>query len=219
MKMFRQPILLCTLFFFVFSCKEKEKEAITSPELKDSNSTPSVNVSPANSVINPYAPVDVSPMDMSYYPVEYPKLKMANVNIAAPVIRVVYSRPHLQGRHLFNDVLKYGEPWRLGANEATEIQFYRDLVIQGKKIKAGRYILYCIPEAEKWTIALNSNIDSWGLKQEPAKDVQRFDISVKHDHGGPSLEYFTIVFEKTSTGADMIMAWGDIVARLPITFR
>jgi hypothetical protein len=219
MKMLRLPILICTLLLTIFSCKEKEKEAVANPDIKeDTNSTPPVNVSP-NSTVNPFAPVDVSPMDMSYYPVEYPKLKMANSNITAPVVRVVYSRPHLQGRHLFNDVLKYNEPWRLGANEATEIQFYRDLTIQNKKIKAGRYILYCIPEAEKWTIALNSDIDSWGLKQEPAKDVQRFDIPVRHDHGGPSLEYFTIVFEKTTTGADMVMAWGDIVARLPITFR
>lgn len=217
--MLRQPILICTLLLTIFSCKEKEKEAVAKPDIKeDTNSTPPVNVSP-NTAVNPFAPVDVSPMDMSYYPVEYPKLKMANHNIAAPVVRVVYSRPHLQGRHLFNDVLKYSEPWRLGANEATEIQFYRDLTIQNKKIKAGRYILYCIPEAEKWTIALNSDIDSWGLKQEPAKDVQRFDIPVRHDHGGPSLEYFTIVFEKTTTGADMVMAWGDIVARLPLIFR
>jgi hypothetical protein len=222
MKMFRQPLLILTLLLSLFSCKDKEKEAVTKPDaVKDSNSAvtaPSVNVS-HSTVVNPYATVDVSPMDMSYYPVEYPKLKMANVNIPPPVVRVVYSRPHLQGRHLFNDVLKYGEPWRLGANESTEIQFYRDVTIQDKKVKTGRYILYCIPEADKWTIVLNSNNDSWGLKQEPTKDIDRFDIPAKHDHGGPSLEYFTIVFEKTATGADMIMAWGDIVARLPITFR
>jgi hypothetical protein len=219
MKMFRQPILICILLSSIFSCKEKEKEAVASPGIKkDSNSSPTVNVNP-KTVINPYAAVDVSPMDMSYYPVDYPKLKMGNATLATPVVRVVYSRPHLQGRHLFNDVLKYGEPWRLGANESTEIQFYKDLTIQGKKIKSGRYILYCIPEADKWTIVLSSNIDSWGLKQDPAKDVQRFDVPVTHDHGGPSLEFFTIVFEKTTTGADMIMAWGDIVAKLPLTFR
>jgi hypothetical protein len=131
---------------------------------------------------------------------------------------VIYSRPHLGGRHLFDNLLKYGEPWRLGANEATEIQFYRDVTILDKKIKAGRYVLYCIPEKENWTIVLNSHVDSWGLKQEMSKDVQRFKVPVQHDHGGPSLEYFTIVFEKTAGGADLIMAWGDVVCRLPIQF-
>jgi hypothetical protein len=63
---------------------------------------------------------------------------------------------------------------------------------------------------------LNSNIDSWGLKQDAEKDVQRFTVPAVHDHGSPSLEYFTIVFEKTGSGANMIMAWGDIAAKLPI---
>jgi hypothetical protein len=214
MKMVRQSLTVLTLSFILFSCKENEKQ----PVIK--NETPKdtiINVPPQN-VINPYASVDVSPMDMSYYPVDYPKIKMANQNVAPPVVRVVYSRPHLQGRHLFNDVLKYGEPWRLGANEATEIQFFREVMIQGKKIRAGRYVLYCIPEQDKWTVVLNANIDSWGLKQEPSKDIERFDIKPVHDHGGPSLEYFTIVFEKTTTGTDMIMAWGDILAKLPINF-
>ncbi|HEY6504789.1 MAG TPA: DUF2911 domain-containing protein [Chitinophagaceae bacterium] len=219
MKMTWLQLIMITLLFSIFSCKGKEKEVASKPVIeKDTNTAPAnINVTP-NAVVNPYAGVDVSPMDMSYYPVDYPKLKMANDNTPPLVARVVYSRPHLQGRHLFNDVLKYGEPWRLGANESTEIQLYRDVTIQGKKVKAGRYILYCIPEADKWTIVLNTNIDSWGLKQEPAKDIQRFDIPAIHDHNGPSLEYFTIVFEKTAGGADMVMAWGDVLAKLPINF-
>ena len=209
--------MVIILVFFIFSCKEKDKQSVNKPgAVKDSINT-RINASP-NTAANPYVIFDVSPMDMSYYPVDYPKLKMASTTITPPVMRVIYSRPHLQGRHLFDQVLKYGEPWRLGANESTEIQFYRDVTIQGKKIKPGRYILYCIPEADKWTIVLNSYIDSWGLKQEPDKDIQRFIIPVSHDHGGPSLEYFTMIFEKSATGANMIMAWGDILAKLPINF-
>jgi hypothetical protein len=214
MKLIRHQLAALSLALFIFSCKENEKQPIVKNDRpKDSI----LNVAPDN-VINPYATVDVSPMDMSYYPVEYPKLKMANNSIPPPVARVVYSRPHLQGRHLFTQVLKYGDTWRLGANESTEIQLYRDVMIQDKKVKTGRYILYCIPEADKWTIVFNSNTDSWGLKQDSTKDIQRFVILPTHDHGGPSLEYFTIVFEKTVTGADMIMAWGDIVAKLPLHF-
>ena len=166
--------------------------------------------------INPYASVDISPMDMCYFPVDYPKIKMANPKVGPPVARVIYSRPHLQRRALFNGILKYGELWRMGANEATEIDFYRTVSIQGKKIPAGRYILYGIPQPDKWTIILNSNIDSWGLKQDPAMDVARFEVPVSTN--GITLEYFTLVFEKTNTGADLVIAWADIVARLPIEF-
>jgi hypothetical protein len=33
-----------------------------------------------------------------------------------------------------------------------------------------------------------------------------------------SIEYFTMVFEKTDTGADLLMAWDNAEARLPIGF-
>ena len=141
---------------------------------------------------------------------------MTNSISTPPVMRIIYSRPHLQGRKLFHNLLKYGEPWRLGANEATEIQFYQDVTIQNKKIKAGRYILYCIPQEETWTIVLNNNVDTWGLKIDSTKDLNRFEIPVTHNN--PPLEYLTIVFEKADHGAKLLMAWDDIKAELPIDF-
>ena len=45
--------------------------------------------------VNSYSPVDISPMDMSYYPVDYPISKMGKAASSAPLARVIYSRPHL----------------------------------------------------------------------------------------------------------------------------
>jgi hypothetical protein len=160
--------------------------------------------------------VDISPMDMSYFPEDYPKLKMTKQAVQPPLARIIYSRPHLQGRHIFHEVLKYAEPWRMGANESTELDLYSDATIQGKKIPAGRYVLYCIPQEHTWTIILNSNIDSWGLEPDPAKDIARFNIAVKTNPF--SLEYFTMVFQKTVAGADLLMAWDNVEGRLPISF-
>jgi hypothetical protein len=42
---------------------------------------------------------------------------------------------------------------------------------------------------------LNSNIDSWGLKQDASKDVGDLKYLATSAH---SLEYFTMVFEKTA---------------------
>ena len=203
-------ILFC--FVFLLSCDDKKKSSDeTTKTTKDTNSIVKPEV-----YSNPYSPIDVSPMDMSYYPVDYPKLKMTNSISTPPMMRIIYSRPHLQGRQLFHNLLKYGEPWRLGANEATEIQFYQDVTIQKKKIKAGRYILYCIPQEATWTIVLNSNVDTWGLKIDSTKDLDHFEIPITH--GNPSLEYLTVIFEKTDHGAKLLMAWDDIKAELPIEF-
>jgi len=209
----RQLSILALLVLFALGCKQNKKDEPASEKViaPDSvkNQVPEVTV-------NPYASVDISPMDMSYFPVDYPKIKMAHPNISPPVMRVIYSRPHLQRRALFNGILKYDEPWRLGANEASEIDFYKPVSIQGKKISAGRYIIYGIPHIDKWTIILNSNIDSWGLKQDSTKDIGSFEVPVLTNN--VSLEYFTMVFEKTESGADLLIAWADVLARLPIKF-
>ena len=208
------PLLLLVVFV---ACKDEEKKEPTA-----NNTTPDSLVAslPNQSMpVNAYPNIDISPMDMIYFPVEYPKLKMTgniiDTPIGKPVARVIYSRPHLGKRHLFRDLLKYDEPWRLGANESTEIEFYKPVTIQGKKIKPGRYILYAIPHPETWTIVLNSNTDSWGLHPDPAKDVQRFDIPVTNTN--PVQEYFTIVFENAGADANLVISWDNLVARLPIS--
>ena len=213
MKQVNQYLALFLLLLFAIDCKQKQKEETVDQKVKSPDSL--INQQPEPTA-NTYASVDISPMDMSYFPVDYPKIKMAHANTPPPVARLIYSRPHLQRRPLFNGILKYDEPWRLGANEASEINFYKNVTIQGKKIRAGRYIIYGIPHVDKWTIILNSNIDTWGLKQDTTKDAGRFEIPVSTN--GTSLEYFTMVFEKTDTGANLVIAWADVVAKLPIEF-
>lgn len=197
------------LLFICLACNDvAEKKPTANAIRKDTI------VSPVKETTNPYDPIDVSPMDMTYFPVDYPKLKMAKAITAPPVARVIYSRPHRQGRKIFGSLLKYGEPWRLGANEATEIDLYQAVTIQNKRIPQGRYALYCIPRESSWTVVFNSNIDSWGLKPDPQKDLYKFEIPVQHSD--VSIEYFTIVFEKATEGAELLMAWDDVVAKLPI---
>jgi hypothetical protein len=215
MKISRPAFAYLILLSLFFSCKENDKQSPPPANNASNDSSNQPPVRPRHDV-NRYVTVDVSPMDMSYCPIDYPQIKMSNNTSQLPVARVIYSRPQLQGRHLFHELLKYGEPWRLGANESTEIQFYRNVTIQDQKIKPGRYIMYCIPAENNWTIVLNGNIDSWGLHQDVTKDLNRFEIPIIKNN--PPLEYYTMVFEKTDSGADLIMAWDDIVAKLPINF-
>src|SRR6202012_1966682 len=73
--------------------------------------------------------LDNSPLDMTYYPADYPVLKIQDKVTEPLIARVVYSRPQKRGRKLFGDLIQYGEIWRLGANEATEIEFFQDVKI------------------------------------------------------------------------------------------
>ena len=208
----RSYFIIIPLFFFV-ACSNKENKPVEKDLISSKDSS---RIKAPGKNENPYVIVDISPMDMSYYPADYPILKMTKAINTEPLARIIYSRPHLQGRTLFHDLLKYGELWRLGANESTELDLYTDALIQDKKIKAGRYILYCIPEPDNWTIIINSNIDSWGLHPDSTKDIARFIIPVKQTAN--HLEYYTMIFEKTSTGAELLMAWDNLEARLPFRF-
>lgn len=163
-------------------------------------------------------PVDKSPMDMIYYPVNYPVLKIQD-KISGPLIaRVVYSRPKKEGRVLFGGLVEYGKLWRLGANEATEIEFFKPARINGKKVSKGRYTIYAIPYETTWTIIINKDTDTWGhFKYDQKKDLIRVDVPVQKSND--LLENFAMQFEKTSTGADLVIAWDVVRVELPITFN
>ncbi len=206
--------LIIVPMLFIIACSNKESKPVDNKGIIATKDSSKIKAPGKNE--NPYVIVDVSPMDISYYPADYPILKMTKAINTEPLARIIYSRPHLQGRQLFHNLLKYGEPWRLGANESTELDLYTDALIQDRKIKAGRYILYCIPEPDNWTIIINSNIDSWGLHPDSAKDIARFIIPIKQTAN--HLEYYTMIFEKKGDGAELLMAWDNLEARLPFRF-
>ncbi|WP_300601745.1 DUF2911 domain-containing protein [Niabella sp.] len=200
-------------FALLVACNQKPESKRTQPV---SNVAPSGGMQPVNAP-NPYEPVDVSPLDMSYYPVHYPLQKMSGIATEKPVMRVIYSRPHLQGRSLFGSVLKYDQPWRMGANEATELDVFRPVYLSNKKIEPGRYTLYSIPHEKSWTIVLNKDLDTWGLRQDSTQDLLRVEVPSTDDN--PMVEYFTMVFQRADTGANLIVAWGRTLVKLPFVIK
>jgi hypothetical protein len=171
-------------------------------------------------LVNPYVTHDQSPMDMSYYPPDYPVMRMNGTDSEALLARVIYSRPQKKGRIIFGNsgrsLRQYGKEWRLGANEATEIEFFKPVVINQRKIEKGRYIIYAVPFPDKWTIVLNSNLYTWGLHMDTAKDIFKTDIPTILQ--SPIVEDFTMVFEPATYGADLILAWDNVKVVLPISY-
>jgi hypothetical protein len=161
-------------------------------------------------------PIDKSPMDMCYYPTNYPVLKIQD-KITEPLLaRVVYSRPKKEGRAIFGGLVEYGQVWRLGANEATEIEFYKQVRIGGKKISKGRYTLYAIVNENSWTFILNKETDTWGaFKYNADKDVVRVDVPV--EKLPEQVECLAMTFEKKNNTINLIVAWENIKVTLPIT--
>jgi hypothetical protein len=161
---------------------------------------------------------------MIYFPDDYPKQKMVTPDMASPVVRVIYSRPQKNKRIIFADssitqnvIQHYGQDWRLGANEATEIEFFKPVTINGKKIQPGRYIMYCIPYPSTWKIIFNNNLYSWGLHIDKTKDLTEIELPLlKNDI---DIEYFTMLFQNSTYGCDLVMAWGKMKVVMPVYFN
>ncbi len=157
--------------------------------------------------------LDKSPLDVSYYPANYPIAKMRGQANGEPAARILYSRPQLKGRSIFGEEVKYNEVWRVGANEATEIEFFKNAVIGGKKIPKGRYTLYCIPTPTKWTMIINKDSYTWGsFTYKSDKDVARIDVPVQKVTD--PAEALTIYFENSS----IAIMWDTLKVNVPVSF-
>lgn len=130
------------------------------------------------------------------------------------IARVIYSRPSKRDRTIFGDLVKYGEVWRTGANEATEIDFFKDVTINGKNVKAGSYSIYTIPGEDEWTFILNSQTNQWGNKYDPSKDVLK--VSMSSMPAPQVIENFSISFVEEPEGFILFMGWDNTLVNLHV---
>ncbi len=101
---------------------------------------------------------------------------------AGSVITINYSQPSLKGRTIGEDLEpKKGKVWRMGANEATVFETTRDITVEGKTLKEGRYSLFGLLTDDGITLIFNEAADIWGTAYEKnkEKDVLKVNVPVK----------------------------------------
>jgi len=147
--------------------------------------------------------LDKSPMDIASFP--------SNYRVSEKVIKIIYSRPQLKGRSL-EKLAPLGKKWRTGANEATEVTFYKDVVFGGTAVKAGTYTMYAIPGKTTWTVALSSQLNVWGVYfHKDENDVAKVTIPVKQTE--ENLDVFSIAIDEDMT---INMGWGSTLISIPV---
>lgn len=160
--------------------------------------------------------IDKSPMDMSYWPANYPISKMRGQVAEDPTARLIYSRPYKKGRNIFGSEVKYSEIWRFGANEASEVEFFKNVKVGGKKLAKGRYTIYCIPTENKWTVIFNKDLNTWGsFTYSSDKDVLRVDVPVQKN--SEIVEALTMYFDTTGNATSLQIQWDDLKVSVPVS--
>ena len=102
------------------------------------------------------------------------KIKDANIKIA-------YASPSVKDRKIWGDLVAYDKVWRAGANDATTFETDKDIMVQGKKLPAGKYSFFLIPkESGMWTAIFNTEAKQWGsYDYKEVKDALRVDVKTK----------------------------------------
>jgi hypothetical protein len=150
------------------------------------------------------------------------KLRPSPLAIAAArykesYIKIVYSQPQKRSRELFGKLIPYGQVWRLGANEATEMTTTKDILINNILLKAGTYSLFAIPNQDKWTFIINSELGLWGSYNYNIKaDVLRLDVPVKTI--STESEAFTMTLDQNNELANLLITWDRILLEIPLKF-
>ena len=152
--------------------------------------------------------LDKSPLDMVNFP--------ASSQVQDKVVRILYSRPQLQSRDL-KTLIPNGKLWRTGANESTEITFFKDVIIDSKKVPSGRYTLYTIPDKAIWTIIINKKVNTWGAyAYDSSQDLLRVKVPVEYSN--ENLEAFSITIKGKDSGAFLHLGWDNLRVNLPMSF-
>jgi hypothetical protein len=143
---------------------------------------------------------------------------MATARYKSTYVKITYSQPHKRNREIFGKLVPFGQVWRTGANEATEITCTKDIIINNTLLKAGTYSLFTIPEKDKWSIIINTDLGLWGSYNYNAKqDVFRFTVPTRST-GEVLYEPFTIQIDQRNEVADLLILWDKTKVSIPIKF-
>lgn len=173
-----------------------------------------------------FSPIDKSPMDAAFFPADAAK-RAFKKGVSEPKVRVLYSRPSLKDRNLFrttedrkDGITQYGKPWRLGANESTELLLMQDALIGDTLVKAGRYSIVVTPTETEWTFHINSENDGWGnYSHKPELDVVTVSVPVKIVKDRVEQLSITMYSPDNDNTVHLKTGWGKYRTELPIVLK
>lgn len=139
-----------------------------------------------------------------------PKVTAESANVT-----ISYGQPSKKDREVFGKLVPYGQVWRTGANDATTVEFKKDVMFGGKKVKAGTYSLFTIPGEKEWSFILNSELGQWGAyKYNDIKGKNVAEVKVKSTNLSAVVEKMTI----TTDDSSITVSWDKTAASVSLKF-
>ncbi|HTV40829.1 MAG TPA: DUF2911 domain-containing protein [Candidatus Sulfotelmatobacter sp.] len=147
-----------------------------------------------------------------------------SARVSGDRITITYGRPYTikpgttEVRKIWGGLVPYGEPWRMGADEATLLITQKPLQIGGKNIPAGAYTLYMVPQENGPSqLAISTALGGWGIPVDTDHDLARVDLT-KSDLDKP-VDQFTMAISKESSGGTLKLSWENTQFSVPFTVQ
>ena len=129
-------------------------------------------------------------------------------------IALDYSRPVARGRELFGALVPWGKVWCPGADEATTIEVTGDVMVNGQELPKGKYSLWTVPGAEKWTVIFNRHAAVWHTRYPAGQDVLRLDVTPRTGAHMETLAFYFPVVDGRK--GELVLHWGTVVVPMGI---
>ena len=161
---------------------------------------------------------------------------IAKTHLGDTYVKIVYGRPYVRGRQIFGTptddaefLVPFGEIWRTGANEATEITLTGPVLLAGERLDAGTYSIFTVPGPDEWAVHVSPQLGLDGTGRigpdgftpdvyDSDQDVLVLTVpSGQIPEDDEDVEQFTISFEEAGDGTHLVLRWQRTEVHLPIS--
>jgi hypothetical protein len=126
----------------------------------------------------------------------------ATGKINGATISINYSSPSVKERVIWGELVPFDKIWRAGANAATTIETDKDIVVEGKKLPAGKYSFFVIPNEKECILIFNKVAKMSGTSNYNEKEDQ-LRVSVKPQVSDSSNESLIYTINNNS----IVLSW------------
>ena len=131
-------------------------------------------------------------------------------------LSIEYGQPSLKGR-TDAALMPNGQPWRVGADEATVLKTDKPLKFGTLTLEPGTYTLNAEPGEKQWQLIVGklSKPGQWGVPYNASLEIGRAPMSVTAAKS--PVEQLKISIDDTPKGGTLKIEWGSKVAAIPFT--
>jgi len=138
-------------------------------------------------------------------------------------VTINYGRPYTtkpgttEARKIWGGLVPFGQPWRMGADEATTLITQKPIVLGATTVPAGVYTLYMVPnETGTSQLVFSTGLGGWGIPVDTKHDLAQVDLT--KDALDKPVDQFTMGIAKNPTGGGMLkLSWENTQFSVPFT--